>query len=50
MGAHEKFTDYTFDVKEFVRLVTKASKIVKNHEKWKNAASKYEQSQRHSEL
>lgn len=31
-GAHAKFTNYMFDVEEFVRIVSKAEKHVKSHE------------------
>ncbi|XP_044741640.1 EGF domain-specific O-linked N-acetylglucosamine transferase [Chrysoperla carnea] len=33
-GPHAKFTNYSFNVKEFVRLVDKAAKHVKEHPKW----------------
>ncbi|XP_023290002.1 EGF domain-specific O-linked N-acetylglucosamine transferase isoform X2 [Orussus abietinus] len=35
-GAHAKFTNYSFDVKEFLRIVTLAEKHVKNHNKFKD--------------
>ena len=35
LGAHEKFTNYYFDIKEFIRLVHKAEKIIKENPKWK---------------
>lgn len=31
LGAHQKFTNYAFDVVEFMRLVTKATEHVKSH-------------------
>lgn len=34
-GAHAKFTNYTFDKKEFARLVRKAADHVRNHEEFK---------------
>jgi len=34
-GAHAKFTNYSFDVKEFLRLVEKAAAHVKNHPQFK---------------
>ncbi|XP_046469795.1 EGF domain-specific O-linked N-acetylglucosamine transferase isoform X1 [Neodiprion pinetum] len=35
-GAHAKFTNYSFDVEEFLRLVTVAEKHVKNHKAFKD--------------
>ncbi|CAL4082288.1 unnamed protein product [Meganyctiphanes norvegica] len=34
LGAHKKFTNYTFDVKEFLRLIMKAVDHVKTHPGW----------------
>ena len=34
-GAHAKFTNYSFDVEEFVRIVSRAEKHVKNHNAFK---------------
>ena len=39
LGAHKKFTNYTFDVKEFLRLVKKAAEHVRSHEAYKKAWS-----------
>ncbi|GAB6030880.1 hypothetical protein CHUAL_007712 [Chamberlinius hualienensis] len=33
-GAHAKFTNYEFDVSEFLRIVRKAVKHVRKHSKW----------------
>ncbi|KAB7504230.1 EGF domain-specific O-linked N-acetylglucosamine transferase, partial [Armadillidium nasatum] len=35
LGAHEKFTNYSFDKDAFVRLVRKAANLVKQHSEWK---------------
>lgn len=35
-GAHAKFTNYAFNVKEFKRLVEKAAKNVRSHEEYQN--------------
>uniref|UniRef100_A0A1B0A1J7 EGF domain-specific O-linked N-acetylglucosamine transferase n=1 Tax=Glossina pallidipes TaxID=7398 RepID=A0A1B0A1J7_GLOPL len=34
-GAHAKFTNYSFDVKEFARLVSKLANYVRNHKNYK---------------
>lgn len=34
-GAHAKFTNYSFDEEEFLRIVTLAEKHVKNHKAFK---------------
>ncbi|XP_058802591.1 EGF domain-specific O-linked N-acetylglucosamine transferase [Phymastichus coffea] len=34
-GAHAKFTNYKFDVEEFIRIVSNAEKYVKNHDAFK---------------
>lgn len=34
-GAHAKFTNYKFDVDEFVKIVKNAEKHVKNHDGFK---------------
>ncbi|XP_063282872.1 EGF domain-specific O-linked N-acetylglucosamine transferase [Pelobates fuscus] len=34
LGEHPKFTNYAFDVEEFMRLVHLAAKLVTLHEKW----------------
>lgn len=34
-GAHAKFTNYSFDKHEFIRLVDKAADYVLNHEEFK---------------
>ncbi|KAK9510790.1 hypothetical protein O3M35_005502 [Rhynocoris fuscipes] len=39
-GAHAKFTNYKFNVKEFIRLVNKAAKHVLNHEEYKKFVGK----------
>ncbi|XP_076048525.1 EGF-domain O-GlcNAc transferase isoform X2 [Oratosquilla oratoria] len=48
LGAHEKFTSYEFDVKEFLRLVQQAVTLVKNHRAWQNIQEKLKT--RHDEL
>jgi len=35
LGAHEKFTNYEFDVTEFLRIVDQAVSSVKSNHKWK---------------
>jgi len=35
-GAHAKFTSYSFDVKEFLRIVSLARNHVKHHNAFKN--------------
>lgn len=37
--AHAKFTNYSFDVEEFVRIVEKAVRHVKNHPKFNDIVS-----------
>ena len=37
MGAHEKFTDYTFDVSEFLKLVKRAVDHVMKHSEYRAA-------------
>ncbi|XP_066948238.1 EGF domain-specific O-linked N-acetylglucosamine transferase [Macrobrachium rosenbergii] len=49
-GAHEKFTNYEFDAKEFVRLVKKAASHVKSHRGWKRLQERLEALMRHTEL
>lgn len=39
-GKHPKFTNYAFDVKEFVRLVKKGADFVENHEDYKKYLEK----------
>lgn len=34
-GAHAKFTNYSFDKEEFIRLVDKAADYVLNHDEFK---------------
>ncbi|XP_063797008.1 EGF domain-specific O-linked N-acetylglucosamine transferase [Pseudophryne corroboree] len=34
LGEHPKFTNYAFDVEEFMRLVTSAAEYVSRHPKW----------------
>jgi len=31
LGAHEKFTNYSFDVEEFMRIISEAAEYVLNH-------------------
>ena len=31
LGAHAKFTNYAFDIEEFMRLISKAAEHVKSH-------------------
>ncbi|RXG69537.1 EGF domain-specific O-linked N-acetylglucosamine transferase [Armadillidium vulgare] len=40
LGAHEKFTNYSFDKDAFVRLVRKAANLVKQHSEWKKLLKK----------
>ncbi|KAK6321548.1 hypothetical protein J4Q44_G00085240 [Coregonus suidteri] len=35
LGEHPKFTNYSFDVEDFMRLVLEAADYVLNHPKWK---------------
>uniref|UniRef100_A0A673ZGY2 EGF domain-specific O-linked N-acetylglucosamine transferase n=1 Tax=Salmo trutta TaxID=8032 RepID=A0A673ZGY2_SALTR len=42
LGAHPKFTNYSFDVEEFMRLVLKAADYVLNHPEWKPRPSRDE--------
>lgn len=43
MGSHAKFTNYSFDKKEFIRLVNKAAEHVWNHSDFKKyTARNYE--------
>ncbi|EFA03354.1 EGF domain-specific O-linked N-acetylglucosamine transferase [Tribolium castaneum] len=49
-GAHAKFANYSFDVKEFLRLVAKAAKHVENHPDFKNLISKLDNEMDHDEL
>lgn len=39
-GAHAKFTNYSFDVEEFLRIVSQATDYVKNHDSFKNFVAK----------
>ncbi|XP_012236787.1 EGF domain-specific O-linked N-acetylglucosamine transferase isoform X2 [Bombus impatiens] len=39
-GAHAKFTNYSFDVKEFLRIVSQATDYVKNHDLFKRFISR----------
>ncbi|CAL7950413.1 unnamed protein product [Xylocopa violacea] len=45
-GAHAKFTNYSFDVKEFLRIVSQAKEYVKNHDSFKKFISKMAQRKR----
>ncbi|XP_076624909.1 EGF-domain O-GlcNAc transferase isoform X2 [Colletes latitarsis] len=45
-GAHAKFTNYSFDVKEFLRIVSLARDHVKNHNSFKRFIGKRTQSKR----
>ncbi|XP_029043796.2 EGF domain-specific O-linked N-acetylglucosamine transferase isoform X2 [Osmia bicornis bicornis] len=45
-GAHAKFTNYSFDVKEFLRIVSLATDYVKNHNDFKKFVSKRAQRKR----
>ena len=40
MEVHAKFTNYSFDKDEFVRLVVKAATNVRNHRKYKDFIEK----------
>lgn len=42
-GAHAKFTNYSFDVKEFLRIVSQAAEYVKNQDSFKEFVNKREQ-------
>ena len=35
LGAHPKFTNYSFQVEEFMRLVLEATYYVTQHPKWR---------------
>ena len=35
LGEHPKFTNYSFDVEEFMRLVLRAAEHVRGHRKWR---------------
>ncbi|XP_076362374.1 EGF-domain O-GlcNAc transferase isoform X3 [Tachypleus tridentatus] len=52
LGAHAKFTNYAFDVKEFIRLVNIAIHHVKNHPSFQNKhnITKSKSSPSHTEL
>lgn len=50
VGAHEKFTNYKFDVKEFLHLMQKAVAHVKNHRGWQNLQDELKAAQKHEEL
>ncbi|CAL4121696.1 unnamed protein product, partial [Meganyctiphanes norvegica] len=50
IGAHEKFTNYEFDVKEFMRLMRKCIQHVKSHRAWKNLQENYRKRQKKDEL
>ncbi|XP_027215871.2 EGF domain-specific O-linked N-acetylglucosamine transferase isoform X1 [Penaeus vannamei] len=50
IGAHEKFTNYEFNVKEFMRLMQKAVDHVKNHRGWQNLQENLRLAQRREEL
>ncbi|XP_076180397.1 EGF-domain O-GlcNAc transferase isoform X2 [Ptiloglossa arizonensis] len=45
-GAHAKFTNYSFDVKEFLRIVSLARDHVKNHNAFKKFITKRTQAKR----
>ncbi|XP_034178516.2 EGF-domain O-GlcNAc transferase isoform X2 [Osmia lignaria lignaria] len=45
-GAHAKFTNYSFDIKEFLRIVSLATDYVKNHNDFKKFLSKRAQRKR----
>ncbi|XP_033334181.1 EGF-domain O-GlcNAc transferase isoform X2 [Megalopta genalis] len=45
-GAHAKFTNYSFDVDEFLRIVAEAKSHVKNHSEFKSFMSKRARSKR----
>lgn len=55
-GAHAKFTNYAFDVEEFVRLVGEAARHVRSHTAYqalRNSTNSYQmspQSNKHEEL
>lgn len=38
LGDHPKFTNYSFDVAEFMRLVLEAADHVRHHPKWQRRA------------
>ena len=40
LGAHKKFTDYDFDVDEFVKLINQAADHVKRHQEFRTARKK----------
>jgi len=37
LGAHAKFTNYAFDLKEFLRMVAKAADLVRKSRSYKKA-------------
>ncbi|XP_044267889.1 EGF domain-specific O-linked N-acetylglucosamine transferase [Tribolium madens] len=49
-GAHAKFANYSFDVKEFLRLVAQTAKHVESHPGFKNFISKVDNEMDHDEL
>ncbi|KAJ8973594.1 hypothetical protein NQ317_010031 [Molorchus minor] len=49
-GAHAKFANYSFDVEEFIRLVEKAAKHVKNHKKFQEYVGSSINHAKHDEL
>ena len=49
-GAHAKFTNYSFDKDEFVRLVNKAADYVYNHDEFKKVETSTYKVLLHNEL
>ncbi|XP_071516984.1 EGF domain-specific O-linked N-acetylglucosamine transferase [Panulirus ornatus] len=50
VGAHEKFTNYQFDVMEFMRLMQIAVAHVKNQRGWQNLQDELKAALKHEEL
>jgi len=46
LGAHKKFTNYSFDVEEFMRLISEAADYVLNHPRFIAEQQKKSGSQR----
>ncbi|XP_052852382.1 EGF domain-specific O-linked N-acetylglucosamine transferase [Drosophila gunungcola] len=49
-GAHAKFTNYSFDVEEFVHLVDQAAKEIRSHKEFPQEQSENPSKTQHSEL
>lgn len=49
-GSHAKFTNYSFDVQEFLRLVEECAAHVRNRQDFKNFIEASEKKRMHEEL